>query len=50
MHNLQVLRGKFNRPQVLMLPEGRHRLANEALAMRQEMFGFLTKRMSRIRR
>ncbi|SCW62724.1 MULTISPECIES: alpha/beta hydrolase [unclassified Pseudomonas] len=50
VHNLQVLRGKFDRPQVLMLPEGRHHLANEALALRQEMFGFLTKRMSRGRR
>nr|BFE93260.1 hypothetical protein GCM10020185_37960 [Pseudomonas brassicacearum subsp. brassicacearum] len=39
-HNLQVLRSKFDRPQVLMLPEGRHHLANEALALRQEMFGF----------
>ncbi|WP_460319456.1 phospholipase BipL [Pseudomonas ogarae] len=49
-HNLQVLRSKFDRPQVLMLPEGRHHLANEALAMRQQMFGFLSKRMSRVRR
>lgn len=49
-HNLHVLRGKFDRPQVLMLPQGRHHLANETLAMRQEMFTFLTKRMSRIRR
>lgn len=49
-HNLQVLRGKFDRPQVLMLPEGRHHLANETLAIRQEMFGFLSKRMGRIRR
>jgi alpha-beta hydrolase superfamily lysophospholipase len=46
-HNLAVLRGKFDRPQVLMLPEGRHHLANETLVMRQEYFGFLTRRMSR---
>jgi hypothetical protein len=44
-HNLEVLRGKFDRPQVLMLPEGRHHLANEALVLRGEYFGFLTKRI-----
>jgi len=49
-HNLDVLRSKFDRPQVLMLPQGRHHLANETLALRQEMFGFLAKRMSRMRR
>ncbi|PNB74496.1 alpha/beta hydrolase [Pseudomonas sp. GW456-E7] len=46
-HNLEVLRGKFDRPQVLMLPEARHHLANETLAMRTEYFGFLSRRMSR---
>lgn len=45
VHNLQVLNVKFDRPQVLMLPEGRHHLANETLAMRREYFGFLTKRI-----
>jgi Lysophospholipase len=49
-HNLEVLRGKFDRPQVLMLPEARHHLANESPGLRQEYFGFLTKRMSRDRR
>ncbi|MNH42809.1 hypothetical protein D3C81_808640 [compost metagenome] len=44
-HNLEVLRGKFDRPQVLMLPEARHHLANETLVMRQEYFGFLTRRI-----
>jgi alpha-beta hydrolase superfamily lysophospholipase len=44
-HNLEVLRGKFDRPQVLMLPEARHHLANETLALRREYFGFLTKRV-----
>lgn len=44
-HNLQVLNAKFNRPQVLMLPEGRHHLANEAPDMRREFFGFLSKRI-----
>ncbi|MGY2263091.1 phospholipase BipL [Pseudomonas sp. SDO55104_S430] len=44
-HNLEVLKAKFDRPQVLMLPEGRHHLANETLAMRGEYFGFLSKRI-----
>ena len=44
-HNLEVLRGKFDRPQVLMLPEARHHLANELPALRGEYFGFLTKRI-----
>ncbi|WP_095145970.1 MULTISPECIES: alpha/beta hydrolase [unclassified Pseudomonas] len=44
-HNLEVLAGKFERPQVLKLPEARHHLANETQALRQEYFGFLTKRM-----
>jgi alpha-beta hydrolase superfamily lysophospholipase len=44
-HNLEVLKAKFDRPQVLMLPEARHHLANETLALRREYFGFLTKRI-----
>ncbi|MEX3774444.1 alpha/beta hydrolase [Pseudomonas sp. MYb118] len=44
-HNLEVLKAKFNRPQVLMLPEGRHHLANETLEMRREFFGFLSRRV-----
>ncbi|POA80044.1 alpha/beta hydrolase [Pseudomonas sp. DP16D-R1] len=44
-HNLEVLRGKFDRPQVLMLPEARHHLANEVPALRGEYFGFLTRRI-----
>ena len=44
-HNLEVLAGKFDRPQVLKLPEARHHLANETQALRQEYFGFLTKRI-----
>jgi len=44
-HNLEVLRGKFDRPQVLMLPEARHHLANETLVLRGEYFGLLTKRI-----
>jgi alpha-beta hydrolase superfamily lysophospholipase len=41
-HNLQVLRGKFDQPQVLMLPRGRHHLANEIPEIREEYFKFLT--------
>ena len=41
-HNLQVLRGKFDQPQVLMLPRGRHHLANELPEIREEYFKFLT--------
>jgi len=44
-HNLGVLKAKFDRPQVLMLPEARHHLANETLVMREEYFGFLSKRI-----
>ncbi|CAI8984216.1 Lysophospholipase, alpha-beta hydrolase superfamily [Pseudomonas sp. IT-P253] len=44
-YNLEVLKTKFDRPQVLMLPEARHHLANETLALRREYFGFLTKRI-----
>jgi len=44
-HNLEVLKAKFDRPQVLMLPEARHHLANETEAMRGEFFGFLSKRI-----
>ena len=45
-HNLEVLNSKFDQPQVLMLPQGRHHLANETLAMRQEYFGFLAKEIN----
>ncbi|MGH8384414.1 MAG: alpha/beta hydrolase [Pseudomonas sp.] len=44
-HNLEVLRAKFDRPQVLMLPEARHHLANEVPVLRGEYFGFLSKRI-----
>ncbi|VVN95935.1 alpha/beta hydrolase [Pseudomonas fluorescens] len=42
-HNLEVLRSKFDQPQVLLLPEARHHLANETAALRERYFGFLTK-------
>ncbi|MEZ0505009.1 alpha/beta hydrolase, partial [Pseudomonas sp. Env-94] len=41
-HNLQVLRGKFDRPEVLMLKRGRHHLANEIPQIREAYFNFLT--------
>lgn len=44
-HNLSVLRSKFDRPEVLMLPEARHHLANEALALRVRYFEFLRKHL-----
>jgi len=44
-HNLQVIRQKFQQPQVLMLPEARHHLANEAAGIRQEYFAFLNQHL-----
>lgn len=44
-HNLSVLRSKFDRPEVLMLPEARHHLANEAPALRVRYFEFLRKHL-----
>lgn len=40
-HNLRVLAGKFDQPQVLMLPPARHHLANEIPEIRQAYFQFL---------
>lgn len=45
-HNMQVLRGKFDQPQVLMLPKARHHLANEIAQIRQEYFKFLSERLA----
>jgi alpha-beta hydrolase superfamily lysophospholipase len=45
-HNLQVLQDKFAAPQILRLPEARHHLANEAPALRQRYFEFLSQRLS----
>lgn len=41
-HNLKVLRSKFGQPEVLMLPRGRHHLANEIPEFGSKYFGFLT--------
>lgn len=45
-HNLQVLRGKFDQPEILMLPRGRHHLANELPEIRQEYFKYLTEHLN----
>ncbi|MCZ4324281.1 alpha/beta hydrolase [Pseudomonas anguilliseptica] len=45
-HNLEVLQDKFAAPQILRLPEARHHLANEAPALRQRYFEFLTERLA----
>lgn len=45
-HNLDVLQDKFSAPQILRLAEARHHLANEAPALRQHYFEFLSERLS----
>ena len=40
-HNLEVLKGKFNQPQVLLLPGARHHLANETAEIREQYLAFL---------
>lgn len=45
-HNLEVLQSKFAAPQILRLAEARHHLANEAPALRQRYFEFLSQRLS----
>lgn len=45
-YNLGVLRSKFSEPTVLMLEGGRHHLANEAAALRERYFAFLTEQLS----
>jgi alpha-beta hydrolase superfamily lysophospholipase len=44
-HNLGVLQDKFAAPQILRLSEARHHLANEAPALRQRYFEFLSQRL-----
>ncbi|MDP2747180.1 alpha/beta hydrolase [Pseudomonas sp.] len=45
-HNLDVLQDKFAAPQILRLAEARHHLANEAPALRQRYFEFLTEHLA----
>ncbi|MEF9671770.1 hypothetical protein QNM99_01865 [Pseudomonas sp. PCH446] len=44
-HNLDVLRAKFDHPEVLMLPGARHHLANEIPAYRERYFRFLSEHL-----
>lgn len=44
-YNLKVLRSKFVEPQVLMLPEARHHLANELPDIRQRYLTFIGQHM-----
>ncbi|TWI52289.1 alpha-beta hydrolase superfamily lysophospholipase [Pseudomonas duriflava] len=45
-YNLGVLEDKFDRPEVLRLPEARHHLVNETEALRQRYFAFLSDRLA----
>lgn len=45
-HNLGVLEAKFARPEVLRLPEARHHLVNETVALRQRYFRWLDDRLA----
>jgi alpha-beta hydrolase superfamily lysophospholipase len=44
-HNLGVLKRKFQQPDILLLPEARHHLANESEALRERYFAFLSERL-----
>ncbi|MBC3450984.1 alpha/beta hydrolase [Pseudomonas mosselii] len=44
-YNLKVLKAKFAEPQILMLPEARHHLANELPGIRQRYFDFIGQRL-----
>lgn len=44
-HNLRVLNEKFSEPELLLLPDARHHLANERPAVRERYFAFLRERL-----
>lgn len=44
-YNLKVLKAKFAEPQILMLPEARHHLANELPGTRQRYFDFIAQHL-----
>ncbi len=44
-YNLEVLKGKFAAPEILMLPQARHHLANELPQIRQRYFDFIDQRL-----
>ncbi|MNG82224.1 Phospholipase YtpA [compost metagenome] len=45
-YNLEVLKAKFADPQILLLPEARHHLANELPAIRQRYFSFINQQIT----
>ena len=45
-HNLTVLEDKFHTPNILRLPDARHHLANENLALREQIFSFLSTQLT----
>ncbi len=45
-HNLTVLEDKFAAPSILRLPAARHHLVNEDLALREQIFSFLSARLT----
>ena len=44
-YNLEVLKAKFDAPQILMLPQARHHLANELPEIRRRYFEFIEQRL-----
>lgn len=44
-HNLSVLKHKFDQPNILLLANARHHLANEQLGIRKQYFQFLTEKL-----
>lgn len=44
-YNLEVLKAKFDAPQILLLPHGRHHLANELPEIRRRYFEFIEQRL-----
>lgn len=44
-YNLAVLKAKFAEPQILLLPDARHHLANELPGIRQRYFDFIGQRL-----
>jgi alpha-beta hydrolase superfamily lysophospholipase len=45
-YNLGFLQKKFAQPRILMIEQGRHHLVNEALAVREQYFRFLTQQLA----
>ncbi|OCT22546.1 alpha/beta hydrolase [Pseudomonas putida] len=45
-YNLEVLKAKFAEPQILMLPDARHHLANELPGIRERYLAFIDQRLA----